>query len=115
MVSNTYELGPDKKFSPEQITRVTKRAVGEFLENTSSFGSPETLTGFTDKLKELVREALCQRYKIFVQTYWMEDCGQGIRVASKCLWSKETDNFVTVTESRDGWILVVTVFGMYFE
>lgn len=35
------------------------------------------------------------RYKVVVQTAIGEMKGQGIRVASRCLWDMETDNYVS--------------------
>jgi hypothetical protein len=35
------------------------------------------------------------RYKIVVQVVMGENKLQGVRVASRCLWDPETDNFAT--------------------
>ncbi len=116
MSRNTYQLGPEKRFVPERVARLVRQDMLQFLDQPlQDWGSSEVLAKFTDHVKETVKETL-PRYKIFVQSYWIEEKGQGARIASKCLWNKDTDNFVSVgSDSRDGWSLVVTVFGFYFE
>jgi hypothetical protein len=40
-------------------------------------------------------ELECPRYKYVVQVFLGENKGQGARVASRCLWDTETDNYAT--------------------
>ena len=46
------------------------------------------------------------RYKFVVQVVMGENKAQGVRVASRCLWNPETDNYATYNFknvcSRDG-------------
>ena len=40
---------------------------------------------------------------------------QGVRVASRCLWDTETDNFASYTFSSDAMWCTAMVFGCYTE
>jgi tctex1 domain-containing protein 2 len=113
---NTYQLCPDRKFSVEKISG----ELAPFLKNftgslaPSDFGDKLHLTRLVDSTKDLIKPLL-PRYKIFVHAYWFEDAGQAISLASKCLWNKETDDYVSVSETVGGWTTVLCVFGMYYE
>jgi hypothetical protein len=41
--------------------------------------------------------------------------GQGVRVASKSLWDKNTDNFASYTYSNDRIFCTAMVFATYHE
>ena len=41
--------------------------------------------------------------------------GQGVRVASKCLWDEPNDNYSSFTFSNHSLFCTTIVFGIYFE
>ena len=41
--------------------------------------------------------------------------GQGIRVASRCLWDHETDSYASATFKNATLFAIATVFGIYYE
>jgi hypothetical protein len=55
------------------------------------------------------------RYKLGVQVIFGESKGQGLRVASKCLWDVNFDNWASFTYTNDKTHCTCIVFGVYFE
>lgn len=54
-------------------------------------------------------------YKVVVQTVIGELGGQGVRVASKCLWDDKNDNFASYTYANHSLFCTGIVFGIYYE
>ena len=54
-------------------------------------------------------------YKIIVQCVIGQVLGQGVRVASKCLWDDANDNYASWTYSNASLFATGIVFGIYFE
>merc|ERR1712146_731657 len=48
-----------------------------------------------NEIKQSVKELNIPRYKVIVQVVIGENSGQGIRVASKCLWDTSSDNWAS--------------------
>lgn len=55
------------------------------------------------------------RYKIVVQSVVGQQKSQGVRVASRCLWDTEVDNFSTYTYTTDTLWATVMCFGLYTD
>ena len=55
------------------------------------------------------------RHKIVVQVTIGEVHGQGVRIASRCLWDTETDNHASSTFQNPYLYCVAMVFAVYFE
>jgi hypothetical protein len=55
------------------------------------------------------------RYKIVVQSVVGQQKQQGVRVASRCLWDTDTDNFSTYTFTNDTLWCTVMCFGLWVE
>lgn len=54
-------------------------------------------------------------YKIIVQAVIGQVAGQGVRVASKCLWDEANDNYATFTFTNASLFCTGMVFGVYQE
>ena len=48
-------------------------------------------------IKEKVKDLGYERYKLVVQVTVGEKTGQGIRLASRCLWDTATDKYVSLS------------------
>lgn len=55
------------------------------------------------------------RYKYVVHVVLGEHRGQGVRVASRCLWDTNTDNMCTANFSNEQLWATATVFACYIE
>ena len=62
-----------------------------------------------------MREPPKSSYKIVVQTVIGEISGQGVRVASKCLWDEQNDSYASFTYQNESLFCTGIVFGIYFE
>eukprot|EP00760_Papus_ankaliazontas_P039979 PhM_4_TR9825/c3_g1_i1/m.73403 len=88
------EIG-DKHYLPEEVMTWTKNICQDVQQRVSEMGY--------------------ERYKTVVQVTITESAGQGIRVASRCLWDPDTDNYAEVVISTEYLHCVVLVFGLYWE
>eukprot|EP00758_Cryptobia_borreli_P011820 Tbor_TRINITY_DN5693_c1_g2::TRINITY_DN5693_c1_g2_i1::g.9258::m.9258 len=56
-----------------------------------------------------------RRYKFVVQVTIAEAAQQGIRIASRCLWDPDVDNYAEFTFSTQHMHVNALVFGLYWE
>ena len=70
----------------------------------------------SDKVRESVT-AKCNlpRYKIIVQVTIGQCNDQGIRVASRCLWNTETDNYASTSFVNKTLFCNVIIFALYTD
>ena len=61
------------------------------------------------------RDINIERYKLIVTAVIGEVKGQGIKVASKCLWDVANDNYATYTYQNESLFCTCMVFGIYYE
>ena len=66
-------------------------------------------------VRDQAKQLSIPSYKIVVQTVIGQVKGQGVRVASKCLWDEENDNFSSFTFSNHSLFCTTIVFGIYYE
>eukprot|EP00741_Cyanophora_paradoxa_P006127 tig00000944_g5942.t1 len=122
IVENTYKLGPDdhERFNPSKV----KRAIDEIFQRRfkkpedavyDANTSVELTKSITDEVREAVKKLSFKRHKLVVQVIVGEMKGQGIRVASRCLWDVKTDDFASHSYSNASLYVVAMVFGTYYE
>ena len=70
-----------------------------------------------DRLKNGIDDYRMPRYKFIVQVVLGEIKGQGLRIASKCLWNPDFDNYVSYTHQNrvNNLYCTAMVFGCYCE
>ena len=56
-----------------------------------------------------------ERYKLVVQVNVIEAASQGIRIASRCLWDPDVDNYAEYTFTNPYMHVNAIVFGLYWE
>ncbi|CAM9472966.1 unnamed protein product [Heterosigma akashiwo] len=120
VVLPTYIMEPaeDEKFYPSQVKRIANTIVQETLqgqtydEEQAKYWS----TSICDTIREKVKaECNIPRYKIIVQVTIGEMRDQGVRVASRCLWDHEKDNYTSVEYQNQSLWCSAMVFGIYTE
>jgi len=117
---NTYIMEPqhDEKFMPSQVTAIIQRILENRLKDMEySEADAKVLTiELATDIKQAVREECnMPRYKIMSQVTVGKNDGQGIRVASKCLWDKNNDNWASASYKNQFIFAVGMVFGVYYE
>mmetsp|Transcript_14595 Transcript_14595/g.16770 ORF Transcript_14595/g.16770 Transcript_14595/m.16770 type:complete len:123 (-) Transcript_14595:242-610(-) len=108
---------PGTKFIQGDVVRVIEKVCEEKVGKRSYvFDEVQPL------IKELCAEIQqrvvglgCDRYKLVSQITIMEAANQGIRIASRCLWDPEVDNYAEYTYSTEAMHVNVLVFGLYWE
>mmetsp|Transcript_35666 Transcript_35666/g.85850 ORF Transcript_35666/g.85850 Transcript_35666/m.85850 type:complete len:129 (-) Transcript_35666:94-480(-) len=116
---NTYIMEPkdDEKFLPSKVTDVIDKVMTEKLKD--KVYNPDDAKIYTldlcNEIKQAVKELNIPRYKVIVQVVIGENAGQGIRVASKCLWDVTADNWASFSFKNQTLFAVGMVFGCYYE
>lgn len=115
----TYRMKPydDQKFSPSAVQAVCEEVVKAVLDGKVWNGEEETVwtVSITEQIKQKVRELRYSRYKVVVQVVLGQNKGQGIRIASRCLWDTDTDNSASFSFKNDSLWCTAMVFGCYTE
>ncbi|CAE7784335.1 tctex1d1-b [Symbiodinium sp. CCMP2592] len=117
---NTYIMAPkdDEKMLPSKVTAVIKNVMEGYLQDKEY--AVEDAKAWTLDLSNEIKASVKQdlnipRYKIIVQVVIGEQASQGIRVASKCLWDVNSDNWASYTFENQSLFAVGMVFGCYYE
>ena len=114
---NTFQLEPYVKFPVDAATATIKTTVDEALaDQTYDPATCKRLCGrLADEVKAKVRRLpLDERYKIVVVCAIGDKSTQGIRVASRCAWDHERDNFASYSYDNKSLFATVTVYAVYF-
>jgi len=68
-----------------------------------------------NQIRTAVRGLNVPCYKIIVQSVIGQVEGQGVRLASKCLWDELNDNYASFTYKNASLFCTGIVFGIYYE
>lgn len=69
----------------------------------------QTAKELSDQVKDRVKELGYARYKLLVQVTIGEKKGQGIRLASRCMWDTSTDNCASESFETEALFCVAQV------
>eukprot|EP00762_Andalucia_godoyi_P002006 ANDGO_02585.mRNA.1 Dynein light chain Tctex-type len=117
---NTYRMSPvdGKRFSQAPVRSTVSAVLEEKLSKSRDYDASKA-AGVCKEISRDVQHALKKldlpNYKFVVQTTIGQLKGQGVRMASRCLWDKENDNSVSVTQKTPSMFVNVMVFGCYYE
>jgi len=119
----TYQMEPkeEERFYPSKVKKEIRRILEERLKDeTYDHASAALLTEeltktIRDRLKNGIDDYKMPRYKFIVQVVFGELKGQGLRIASKCLWNANYDNYVSYTFQKNDFYATAMVFGCYCE
>jgi hypothetical protein len=106
-----------QKFMKRDVEKLLKQYLEEKLSD-KTYNYEESLNWskeLSGDIQQAVRNLGYQRYKIIVSVSIIEACQQGIRLASRCIWDPETDNFAEFTYSSESMHATALVFGLYWE
>uniref|UniRef100_A0A7S2V6C1 Dynein light chain n=1 Tax=Fibrocapsa japonica TaxID=94617 RepID=A0A7S2V6C1_9STRA len=120
VVLPTYIMNPaeDEKFYQSQVKAIAERILKEELEGKEYEENEAKLWSITicDRVREHVKEECnIPRYKVVVQVSLGQMKDQGVRVASRCLWDTNTDNYASVSYKNHTLWCSCMVFGIYTE
>ncbi|KAL4493531.1 hypothetical protein ABPG72_007539 [Tetrahymena utriculariae] len=108
----------DERFYPSKIQKIIKELFEDRLKGVEY--DPNNANQLSERLvlelrEKIKREGKVPRYKIGVQIVFGEIKGQGLRIASKCLWDVQNDNYSSYTYTSEKIYCTGIVFGCYFE
>ena len=116
---NTYRLEPKEndRFYPSKVRELLEQIVEHHLKDKEyDHAHAKTLAEkIADEIKSAVKGLSIPSYKIVVQTVIGQVQGQGVRVASKCLWDDINDNYASFTYQNTSLFCTGIVFGIYYE
>ncbi|KAA0186793.1 putative Axonemal dynein light chain [Fasciolopsis buskii] len=76
--------------------------------------STEQCTALADDIKHLMKKNFpLSRYRYLVQVVMGEQRGQGVKVAYRCYWDPDADNYAEATFMNDSLFCVAAAFGVY--
>ncbi|KAL4608182.1 tctex1 domain-containing protein 2-like [Arapaima gigas] len=115
---NTYIIGPDpqRKFKAAVAKQCIHNIITEAL--TGRQYDPQEVSALSrtlaDSIKDKLKEAGFDRYKLVVQVIIGQQGGETIKVASRCLWDADTDSFAQDVFVNDSLFCVAAAFGCYY-
>ena len=117
--SRTYRLQPKEtdRFYPSKVKTIIEQIVTTHLEG-KEYDHAQAKTQaerIVDEIKAAVKGLSIPSYKIVVQAVIGQVGGQGVRVASKCLWDDQNDNYASFTYKNTSLFCTGMVFGIYYE
>jgi len=120
---NSYALEPreEERFYPSKVKKEVRRIMEERLKDesydhsTAALLTEELTKTIRDRLKNGIDDYRMPRYKFVCQVVFGELKGQGLRIASKCLWNVNYDNYVNYTYQKNDFYCTAMVFGCYCE
>lgn len=118
-LENTYRIEPNITFKSkataiqDAVNNVLKTHLKKVKYSPDNCG--ELARNLSTIVKNKLKELIPPRYKIICQTFIGEQRGQGIEIATRCLWSTSTDSCEVVNFKNDSIIATTIIHGIYFE
>lgn len=116
----TYRMAPqaDRKFRPQVVKKIMDEAFEESLDALNGYDAVKCralTTQVCEDIKQRVKWLNFERCKLICLVHIGSVNGQGMRVASQCLWDHTVDNFASTTYSKGDIFAVALLFGVYKE
>lgn len=118
-LENTYKLKPDPETEFRQskvrmtVEDILKMNMHDFKYDPVT--SVKLATDLSDAIISKVKKLGFKRHKFVVSVSVGNIQGQGLNMASRCLWDDSTDGHITVEYKNKDLYVVVTVYAVYFE
>ncbi|BFZ00552.1 hypothetical protein BsWGS_03591 [Bradybaena similaris] len=114
---NTYIIRPNfsQKFRPAAVKEVIHLVLAEKLHGRS-YNSEDTTTWtkeIADTVKARLKEMGYDRYKFVVQAVIGEQKGEGVKMACRCFWDSDTDNYAQDIFINESLFCVTAAFGVF--
>lgn len=117
-LENTYKLKPDIPFSSYEVQKATERILAEYLEDKEydSHQCKVLSQTISAKLLETIKGLGFKGYKmVAVVSIGSMKERPGMQFGSRCLWNKETDNFVSAKYNNTSIFAVAMIYGLYYD
>ncbi|XP_064615029.1 dynein light chain Tctex-type protein 2B-like isoform X1 [Liolophura sinensis] len=116
--TNTYVIRPNfqHKFRPAIVKECIHQVLIDKLSG-KSYDAEETteLTrSISDDIKLKLKDIGYDRYKFIVQVYIGEQRGEGVKMACRCFWDSDTDNYAQDIFMNESLFCVAAAFGVFY-
>jgi len=115
---NSYVIRPhfEQKFKPAKVKELIHNVLTSNLleKEYDSEQALEWTQTICDAIREQAKELNLERYKIVVQAIIGEQRGEGVKMACRCLWDSDTDNYAQDVYMNDSLFCVAAVYGIYY-
>ncbi|OCT80646.1 dynein light chain Tctex-type protein 2B [Xenopus laevis] len=115
---NTYSIRPNfqHKFKSASVKDCIRSVLKEELSDKQYV--PEEVPQLTRFLSETIKDRLkdmgFDRYKMVVQVVIGEQRGEGVKMAARCFWDADTDNYAEDVFMNEYLFCVVAAFGCFY-
>ena len=115
---NTYKLSPDQPFISHEIEKAAEKILKDNLHD--KYYDPiqcKTLSQLlSSRILEETKRMGYTRYKmVAIVSIGSIKERPGVQLGSRCLWNKETDNFISAKYSNKSLFAVAMVYGLYYD
>ena len=115
----TYRMEPreHERFYPAKVKNIIENVIKAKLEGMDfdQVKHKQWAEAIVVEIKDQTKQLSIPSYKIIVQCVIGQVLGQGVRVASKCLWDEANDNYASYTYENASLFCTGIVFGIYYE
>ena len=113
---NTYKTEPDQRFEVSTVSSIIQQTLSTLGDlNYDSNRCREHCKTLSNLIEKRVKQLNYTRYKIVCFVTIGELRGQGLHVASRCVWDSEKDNYATASYENSTLLAVGTVYGVYMD
>lgn len=115
---NSYVIRPNfkNKFRVDFVKSTMQEVLNDEL-SSKHYDAEETTKwskDISDAIKEKLKTLEYERYKFIVQVVIGEQRGEGVKIAARCLWDSDTDNYAQATYSNETLFCVAVAYGVYY-
>lgn len=115
---NTYKLSPDQPFIAHEVEKAAEKVLKDNLHD--KFYDPvqcKTLSQLlSSRILEEVKRMGYTKYKmVAIVSIGSIKERPGVQLGSRCLWNKDTDNFISAKYSNKSLFAVAMVYGLYYD
>ena len=113
---NTYKIEPDQRFEVCAVKSIIQQTLSTLGDLTyDSHRCREHCKTLSNLIEKRVKQLNYKRYKIVCCVTIGELRGQGLHLASRCIWDSEKDNYATASYENSSLLAVGTVYGVYMD
>ncbi|XP_012944935.1 uncharacterized protein LOC101851623 [Aplysia californica] len=118
--ANTYRMEPvpGKEFSWTKAKHTVEHVSDRFLADLPEYSSheaPNLIKALGSQILQKIKKHDWPRYKFVCHVTLAQVADQGLIVADRTIWAKDTDNCVAITRRFKDYVAVITLHALYFE
>ncbi|VDK85904.1 unnamed protein product [Dibothriocephalus latus] len=115
-IAPTYQLEPKQLFIPDQLENFTRDIVHDVVQKQPAHASHGTLAkALCNDVRAAIHGMGPNRYKYVVFCVVADNNKHSMLVASKCLWNKDFDDYLSVQCVENDFVVSLTVFASYMD